>query len=102
MALSIRLSKIGRKGIRAYRIVVAETRSKRDGKAVETLGSYNPSLKPPLIKIDKKRLKYWQSVGAKPTEAVRELIKPKTRDKKPKTPARLEAAASAANRARQT
>jgi len=75
MALSIRLSKIGRKKVRAYRIVVAEARSKRDGKSVATIGSYNPSLKIPLIKIDQTKLKYWLSVGAKPTEAVRKLIK---------------------------
>lgn len=74
MALSIRLSKIGRKGIRAFRIVVTEARSKRDGKAVEILGSYNPSLDPPLIKINQERLNHWLSVGAKPTEAVRRLI----------------------------
>lgn len=75
MALSIRLSKIGRKGIRAFRIVVTEARSKRDGKSVETIGSYNPTLEPPLIKINQERLDYWLSVGAKPTEAVRKLMK---------------------------
>lgn len=74
MALSIRLSKIGRKGIRAFRVVVTEARSKRDGKAVEILGSYNPSLNPPLIKINQERLNYWLSVGAKPTEAIRRLM----------------------------
>lgn len=75
MALSIRLSKIGRKGIRAFRIVIAEARSKRDGRAVEIIGSYNPSLKPPFIKINQERLNYWLSIGAKPTETVRKLIK---------------------------
>jgi len=74
MALSIRLSKVGRRGIRAYRIVVAEARSKRDGKSTAIIGSYNPSLEPPLIKIDQEKLKHWLSVGAKPTEAVRKLI----------------------------
>lgn len=78
MALSIRLSKIGRKGIRAYRLVIAEARSKRDGKSVEIVGSYNPSLKPPLIKINQERLDYWLSVGAKPTGAVRKLIHERT------------------------
>jgi len=73
MALAIRLSKTGRKGIRTYRIVVAETRSKRNGKAVEIIGSYNPNLKLPLLKINQGRLDYWLSVGAKPTEAVRKL-----------------------------
>ena len=73
MALKIRLSRIGRKGIRAYRVVVAEARSKRDGKSVAILGSYNPSLKPPLVKINQEKLNYWLSIGAKPTEAVRKL-----------------------------
>lgn len=75
MALSIRLSKTGRKGIKSYRIVVAETRSKRNGKAVDSLGWYNLAQKPPLINIDQKKLNYWVSQGAQPTKAVRELIK---------------------------
>jgi small subunit ribosomal protein S16 len=75
MSLSIRLSRIGRKGIKAFRIVVSEARSKRDGKSVEIIGSYNPSLKPPLLKLNQERLNYWLKVGAKPTEAVKRLIK---------------------------
>lgn len=73
--LKIKLSRTGKKNQPSYRFVVAEARSKRDGKCVEFLGHYNPLTDPPTIKIDNKKLKYWLSCGAQPTETVRKLIK---------------------------
>jgi small subunit ribosomal protein S16 len=58
-----------------YRIVVAERRSKRDGKFVEALGYYDPRRNPAEIKLDRERLDYWIERGAQPTETVRSLIK---------------------------
>jgi small subunit ribosomal protein S16 len=58
-----------------YRIVVAERRSKRDGKFVEALGYYDPRRNPAEIKLDRERLNYWIERGAQPTETVRSLIK---------------------------
>ena len=60
-----------------YRIVVAEKRSKRDGRFVESVGYYDPCRQPADIKIDRQRLNYWIEKGAKPSETVRSLIKGK-------------------------
>ena len=75
MALKIRLSRVGTKNEPHYRVVVAEERSRRDGDAVEQIGSYNPRAKgnPLTIKLD--RVDYWVSKGAKPTSTVHALIK---------------------------
>jgi small subunit ribosomal protein S16 len=75
MALSIRLSRFGTKNEPHYRVAVAEARSRRDGDAVEYLGSYNPRAKgnPLTVKLD--RYDYWVSKGAKPSDTVRSLIK---------------------------
>lgn len=72
--LKIKLFQTGKKHRRSYRIVVAEARSKRDGKYVEKIGLYDPNQKPPLFSIDKKRLQYWQEHGAQMTEKVRQLV----------------------------
>ncbi len=74
MAVVIRLNKVGKKGESKYRIVVKEKRSKRDGKAIETLGWYEKKEKSISKNIDIQRYKYWLSVGAKPTPAVAKLI----------------------------
>ncbi|MCL5113600.1 MAG: 30S ribosomal protein S16 [Patescibacteria group bacterium] len=74
MAVTIRLSKTGRKGERKYRIVVKEKRSKRDGKAIEILGWYEKREKEVLKKINMERYKHWMSVGAKPSEKVRKIV----------------------------
>lgn len=74
MAVTIRLSKTGRKGERKYRIVVKEKRSKRDGKAIEILGWYEKREKEVLKKINMERYKYWMSVGAMPSEKVRKIV----------------------------
>lgn len=76
--LSIRLTRMGAKKKPFYRIVVAEKRSKRDGRFVESVGYYDPCRQPAEIKIDRIRLSYWMERGAQPSETVRSLIKVKT------------------------
>ncbi|MBU1084875.1 MAG: 30S ribosomal protein S16 [Candidatus Beckwithbacteria bacterium] len=73
--LKIKLSRTGKKGYASYKIIVNEARSKRDGRYLEELGTYDPNTKPLSIKIDKKRLSYWLEKGAQPTNTVRRLIK---------------------------
>lgn len=75
MAIVIRLTKVGRKGEARFRIVVAEKRSRRDGKPIETLGWLEKSITGIKKKINKKRYDYWFSCGAKPTPTVLNLIK---------------------------
>ncbi len=58
-----------------YRIVVKERRSKRDGKYLENVGTYNPMTNPATVELKHERIQYWISVGAQPTETVRSLIK---------------------------
>jgi len=73
--LKIKLTRIGKKNQPYYRIIIAEARSKRDGKYIEALGTYNPLANPSIIKINKDRFQYWLKKGAKPTETVRKLYK---------------------------
>ncbi len=75
MAVKIRLSRTGKKNAPSYRIVAIDSRSPRDGRPLEILGHYNPSMTPVSFSVNKKRLKYWQSVGAQMTEAVESLLK---------------------------
>lgn len=75
MAVKIRLSRFGKKHQPSYRIIAVDESKKRDGKYLENLGFYNPMIKPPIVKINKERYDHWLSVGAKPTEAVKKLIK---------------------------
>ncbi len=70
MATVIRLTKMGRKKKPFYRIVVTDSRKKRDGGWIESLGYYNPLVEPALVKYDTTRLEYWKSVGAKMSERV--------------------------------
>lgn len=75
MALVIRLSRTGKKGERKFRVVVKEKRSRRDGKAVEFLGWIEKQGKEKTKKeLNKERINYWLSQGAKPSETVRKLI----------------------------
>lgn len=74
MALVIRFSNIGRKGERKYRIVVKEKRSKRDGAAVDFLGTYEKTTKGITKNVDTKKVKYWISQGAKPTPSVEKIL----------------------------
>ena len=67
--------RIGAKGKPFYRLVVMEKRSKRDGKYLENLGTYDPMISPAKVDLIHDRFQYWISVGAKPTETVASLIK---------------------------
>lgn len=73
MATVIRLTKMGRKKKPFYRIVVTDSRKKRDGGWIESLGFYNPLVEPALVKYDAQRLEYWKGVGAKMSERVAKL-----------------------------
>lgn len=73
MAVVVRLTKMGRKKKPFYRIVVTDSRKKRDGGWIEILGHYNPLTSPAVVKFDKERLDYWKSVGAKMSERVSKL-----------------------------
>ncbi|MEX2013280.1 MAG: 30S ribosomal protein S16 [Candidatus Levyibacteriota bacterium] len=75
MAVTIRLTKTGRKGESKYRVVVKEKRTDRDGRAIETLGWYEKKGKEVLKSVKKDRYDYWVSVGAKPSDTVAELMK---------------------------
>ena len=77
MAVKIRLSRQGAKNRPTYRVVVTPQRSKRNGKVIEIIGYYNPLTEPPQVKIEQKRLEYWLSCGAQPTEAVKRILKQK-------------------------
>lgn len=74
MATRIRLTKTGKKHQPSYRVVVIDSRVPRDGAAIETLGYYNPSLPQPEFKIDKDKYEAWIGRGAKPSEAVVDLV----------------------------
>jgi small subunit ribosomal protein S16 len=66
-----------------YRIVVAEKRSKRDGRVVESVGYYDPCRKPADVKLDRQRLNYWIERGAQPSETVRSLMKTRLSEQAP-------------------
>lgn len=66
----IRLTRMGRKKRPFYRIVVTDSRKRRDGSWIESIGYYNPMSEPEVIKFDAERLKYWKSVGARLSEKV--------------------------------
>jgi small subunit ribosomal protein S16 len=74
VAVKIRLKRLGKIREPYYRIVVADSRTKRDGRAIEEIGKYHPKLEPSLIQIDSERALYWLSVGAQPTEQVQHLL----------------------------
>ena len=75
MAVKIRLKRMGKIRAPHYRIVVADSRTKRDGRAIEEIGKYHPTHEPSLIEVDSERVKYWLSVGAQPTEQVLAILK---------------------------
>ena len=75
MSVKIRLKRLGKIRAPHYRVVVADSRTKRDGRVIEEIGLYKPTLTPSLIEIDSERAQYWLSVGAQPTEAVAVLLK---------------------------
>jgi len=75
VAVKIRLKRIGKKRTPHYRIVVMDARNKRDGRAIEEIGLYNPKVEPSFIKVESERAQYWLGVGAQPTEAVEAIFK---------------------------
>ena len=75
MAAKIRLKRFGKKRAPYYRVVVVDSRAKRDGRAIEEIGKYHPTEEPSVIVIDSERVQYWLSVGAQPSDQVRALLK---------------------------
>lgn len=75
MAVKIRLKRMGKIRTPFYRIVVADSRTKRDGRVIEEIGTYNPKTDPSTINVDSERAQYWLGVGAQPTEAVAAILK---------------------------
>lgn len=75
MAVKIRLKRMGQKKAPFYRIVVADSRSPRDGKFIEEIGTYDPTREPSVIKFDEEAAKKWLATGAQPTETVGKLLK---------------------------
>ena len=72
--VKIRLMRMGMKGAPSYRVVVADSRSPRDGRIIENIGWYNPLTDPSTINIDADRARYWLGVGAQPSDSVRSLL----------------------------
>lgn len=75
MATKIRLKRFGKIRAPYYRVVVADSRAKRDGRVIEEIGKYHPTEEPSLIDIDSERAQYWLGVGAQPSEPVLALLK---------------------------
>ena len=75
VAVKIRLKRMGKIRAPFYRVVVMDSRTKRDGRAIEEIGKYHPTEEPSLIQIDSERAQYWLGNGAQPTEAVAALLK---------------------------
>ena len=75
MAVKIKLTRFGKIRNPQYRIAVADSRTRREGRAIEIIGRYQPKQEPSLIEIDSERAQYWLSVGAQPTEPVLKLLK---------------------------
>jgi len=73
--VKIRLRRMGAKKNPFYRIVVADSKSPRDGRCIEEIGTYDPLQKPSAISVDAQRAKYWIQNGAQPTETVKALLK---------------------------
>lgn len=75
MAVKIKLKRLGKIRSPHYRIVVADSRTRRDGRAIEEIGLYHPVQNPSRIEVDSERAQYWLSVGAQPTEPVLAILK---------------------------
>lgn len=74
MAVKIKLQRLGKIRAPYYRIIVADARTRRDGKAIETIGKYHPKEDPSYIEVDSERAQHWLKVGAQPTEPVQRLL----------------------------
>lgn len=75
MAVKIRLRRMGKKKVPFYRIVVADSRSPRDGKCIDEIGTYDPNTNPSTYKVDEEAAKKWLANGAQPTEIVSKILK---------------------------
>ncbi|KXP13857.1 MULTISPECIES: 30S ribosomal protein S16 [Tsukamurella] len=75
MAVKIKLTRLGKIRNPQYRVVIADARTRRNGRAIESIGKYHPKEEPSLIAIDSERVQYWLGVGAQPTEPVLALLK---------------------------
>jgi small subunit ribosomal protein S16 len=78
MATKIRLARVGSKKNPIFRVVVADSRSPRDGRFIEIVGRYNPQTDPSTIELDEAKINDWISKGAQPTDSVRRLLKAKS------------------------
>ena len=74
MAVRMRLTRVGSTKNPVYRIVVVDSRARRDGRAIETIGQYNPRVQPSLIEIDEQKAKKWLGEGAQPSRTVKKLL----------------------------
>jgi small subunit ribosomal protein S16 len=77
MAVKLRLTRVGSKKNPIYRVVVADSRSPRDGRFIEIVGRYNPQTEPSTIELDEPKIKEWLGKGAQPTGTVARLLKAK-------------------------
>ncbi len=77
MAVRMRLTRVGSKKNPIYRVVVADSRSPRDGRFIEIIGRYNPQSDPSIIDLDEAKVKDWIAKGAQPSQSVRRLLKAK-------------------------
>jgi len=75
MAVKIRLRRMGQKKAPFYRVIVADSRSPRDGRFIEEIGYYDPTKEPSVVKIDAEKAQKWLADGAKPTETVAKILK---------------------------
>jgi small subunit ribosomal protein S16 len=99
MSVRVRLTRVGSKKNPIWRVVVADQRSPRDGRIVESIGHYNPRTDPSTIVIDRERLEHWLSRGAQPTNTVKKLMRARPEDAAPAEPVPEEAPAEPATEA---
>ena len=96
MSVRVRLTRVGSKKNPIWRVVVADQRSPRDGRFIETIGRYNPQTDPSTIVIDEERLQHWVARGAQPTNTVKQLVKARHKEAPaPEVPAEETPSASA-------
>jgi small subunit ribosomal protein S16 len=83
MSVRVRLTRVGSKKNPIWRVVVADQRSPRDGRFIETIGHYNPQTEPSTIVVDKDRYEHWVARGAQPTGTVKSLMRASSRSQPP-------------------
>jgi small subunit ribosomal protein S16 len=81
LAVKMRLTRVGSKKNPIYRVVIADSRSPRDGKFIEIVGRYNPQTDPSTIELKEEKVREWLAKGAQPTDSVRKLLKTQGLDK---------------------